>query len=146
LYPDYFFISHEGPDLALRIMDLGQRVIYSPDVVVRHAHAQAGRESWRRYYFDTRNQLWLVLRLFPWHIGAGRLFIGWAAMLAYALKDGFVPYWFKAVVDSLRGWRRAAQDRQTLSKQTWKRYRAIEAANPSIFYLIKNRLGRNALR
>ena len=42
LYPESFFISHEGPDLAFRIMELGYRVIYTPTVTVRHAECTGG--------------------------------------------------------------------------------------------------------
>jgi len=46
-YPATFFLSHEGPDLAFRIMNHGARVIYSPAVSVTHSFAPEGRPSWR---------------------------------------------------------------------------------------------------
>ena len=45
LYPEIYFISHEGPDLALRIMDLGFRVIYNP---CNNSTAFAQRDRTRR--------------------------------------------------------------------------------------------------
>src|SRR5690606_9987181 len=58
LYPIEFFISHEGPDLAFRILNSNHRIIYFPGVDVVHAHAVEGRANWRRYYYDTRNSIW----------------------------------------------------------------------------------------
>ncbi len=52
LYPDYFFISHEGPDLAFQIMNNGYSVIYNAEVVVKHYHSDLGRKSWTTYYYD----------------------------------------------------------------------------------------------
>lgn len=146
LYPEYFFISHEGPDLALRIMNLGYRVIYYPKIVVRHSHAVAGRPGWRRYYYDTRNQIWLLARLFPISIGWRKAIIGLGAMFVYALRDGYFLYWVKGVRDGLGGVRRAYKDRTNINAETWQRYKAIQKHNAGFFYMVKKRLFSRSVR
>src|SRR5579862_2959566 len=82
-YPQTFFLSHEGPDLAFRIMNEGWQVIYSPAVAVTHSFAPEGRTSWRNYYYDTRNTLWLAARNLPLGYGAWLVFRQSGAMLLY---------------------------------------------------------------
>ena len=61
-YHEAYFISHEGPDLAFRLMNAGFRVFYDGAVGVRHKHEQGARHPDRFYYYDTRNQFWLAAR------------------------------------------------------------------------------------
>lgn len=63
-YSADYFISHEGPDLALRIFESGYKVMYTGRICVQHFHAIEGRTPWRNYYYDTRNQFILVYRNF----------------------------------------------------------------------------------
>jgi GT2 family glycosyltransferase len=140
LYPDYFFISHEGPDLACRLINAGWRLIYSPDVVVTHAYEQRGRAGWRRYYYDTRNLLWLVLRNFSLWSGLKQLFIGWGSMLVYSIRDGYLRFWFKAVWDSFLGIPRALRDRVPLTAAAKKQWLQIEKHRLSFWKMAKKRL------
>jgi len=142
LYPEYFFISHEGPDLALRIMNLGYRVVYNPDIAVRHSHSDTARVSWRRYYYDTRNQIWFVARRFPYRLWPRKLLIGLLAMSIYALRDGFLKYWARGVYDGLAGLRRALHDRDCISARTLVRYRWLESCNPGFMYMLGKRVFR----
>ncbi|MBI47351.1 MAG: hypothetical protein CMG91_07845 [Marinobacter sp.] len=146
LYPESFFISHEGPDLALQIMKLGARVIYCPEVVVRHSHAEGGRMSWRPYYYDTRNQIFLAIRHYPLPMAFRKLFVGLGAMLIYSIRDGFTSYFFKGCWDGISEYKKTAAKRNVLSGDAMKRYLEIEKKNPSIWYMLKKRLLNNKVR
>ena len=146
LYPEYFFISHEGPDLSLRLINNGWRVIYHPGIVVTHAYDQRVRESWRRYYYDTRNQLWLVLRNLSFVYGLERLVIGWGAMLVYSIRDGYFRYWLTAVRDSLRGAPRAWRDRIPPTAQARIRLRRIKRNKPGFCKMMRRRLFSGEVR
>lgn len=139
LYPEEFFISHEGPDLALRIMNGGYKVIYIPDIIVRHSHSTLGRASWRRYYYDTRNQLWLVLRNYPLLMGVKSLTIGLGAMAIYALRDGFFRYWLKGIMDGIKGSKRALEQRSPMGIQTHRLLKEMAKYRPGIWYMVKKR-------
>lgn len=141
-YPENFFLSHEGPDLAFRIFEQGFKVIYLGDIVVRHSFAQESREPWRNYYFDTRNQFWLAARNFPVFYAIRYLVRGLLSMLAYSIRDGFFLVWLRAVVDGLKGMRTALKDRKVLSVETMDTIKAIDSGRPSLGYLIKTRLIR----
>jgi GT2 family glycosyltransferase len=146
LYPEEFFISHEGPDLALRIMNCGYDVIYNPAISVLHSHAVAGRPGWRRYYYDTRNLIWLVLRNHQFLRGARKLGIGLGSMLVYSLRDGFLRYWFKGVVDGVMGSKKMLSQRIPVTCRTQKILREIDRFRPGMWYMLKKRLLKKKVR
>jgi len=145
-YPEYFFLSHEGPDIAFRILEAGYDVMYSNVVCVKHARALEGRKSWFRYYYDTRNQFWLALRNFPLFYSIGFLSKGLISTFVYSLRDGFLIYWLKGFRDGLVGLTYYYKDRKKLSSQTMERIRIIDKKKPSFIYMIKKRLFRKEIR
>lgn len=140
LYPEFFFISHEGPDLALQIIKQGATIIYCPDIIVRHSHAEGGRSSWRRYYYDTRNQIWLAARHYPISMAIRKLFIGLGSMFLYSLRDGFIRYYLRGLRDGFIGLKAVIKQRVVLSGEARILYTLIEKESPSFWYMIKKRM------
>lgn len=136
-YPEAFFLSHEGPDLAFRIMNQGAHVIYSPAVGVTHSFAPEGRTSWRNYYYDTRNTLWLAARNLPVGYGFRIVLRQTLAMLLYSVRDGYLKWWFKGIWDGVRGLRTAWGERRVLSYETMRRIREIDSFRPPLLYLLR---------
>jgi GT2 family glycosyltransferase len=145
-YPEYFFLSHEGPDLAFRLMEAGYSVIYRGDIAVQHWHANEGRQSWLNYYYDTRNQYWLALRNFPVRYACGYLFRGQLSTCWYALRDGYAFHWMRAVRDGVGGLWEFRHDRRTVSRDTMIAIRAIDARRPSWVYMARKRLFTKGIR
>ncbi len=145
LYPEFFFISHEGPDLAIRIMDLGYRVIYNPAVTVKHSHCQVARVSWRRYYYDTRNVIWLAIRSFPLLQGARIIIMGIGPMLVYSIRDGYFRYWCKGNFAAIAKFKQCLRSRKKINKDTLERYNAIRSFHPNVLYLIKKRIFKKSV-
>ncbi len=139
-YAPEFFISHEGPDLAFRIMNTGARVIYSPAVSVTHGFAAEGRTSWRNYYYDTRNTFWMAARSLPLVYGARITVRQTLAMFVYSIRDGYLKWWFRGVVHGLSGLRTALGQRTVLRPEAMGRVREIDRFRPSLFYILKRRL------
>lgn len=146
LYPDYFFISHEGPDLSFRILNCGYDVMYSNMITVKHSHAEGGRKAWYRYYFDTRNLFYLAVRNFPFLYSLKFLIRGSLSLLVYSLRDGFLFYWFKGIVHGLKGIKKYSHHRKVLSTKTMKKIRCIDKDRPSPLYMAKKRLFRKKVR
>jgi GT2 family glycosyltransferase len=146
LYVEYFFISHEGSDLAFRLWDKHFKVIYSPMVRVKHYHASEGRPSWRRYYFDTRNLFWLVSRNLPVFYGSRILIRGILSMFVYSLRDGYTIYWFSGVRDGVIGLRRSMRDRRVIGRQAMSVIKSIDKKRPSLSYLVKKRVFRKGVQ
>ncbi len=145
-YAECFFLSHEGPDLALRMLDAGYDVIYSDRVSVLHYRSNLGRKNWLKYYFDTRNQFWLAARNFPVSYAAEYLFRGLCSMFVYSLRDGYPGYWLRAVRDGVRGVPDVLCDRKVLKAETMEKVRAIDSERPGLASLIKSRLLRKGVR
>lgn len=145
-YPANFFISHEGPDLAFRIMEVGYDVIYSPKISVIHAYSPFGRASWRNYYFDTRNTIWLVARNCPFGFGTRLLIRQLGGMLVYSLRDGFFLWWVRGIRDGLMGLRQAIRERKKLSPAVMKKIFIIDGERPSLIYLLRRRLFQRGIK
>jgi GT2 family glycosyltransferase len=145
-YPERFFISHEGPDLAFRIMELGYTIEYNPAISVVHAYSPLARTSWRNYYFDTRNAIWLVARNCPALFGANLLTRQLGGMLIYSIRDGFVLWWLRGIRDGLLGLPQALRERHKLSRATMLRIAEIDSDRPSGLYLLRKRLFQRGIR
>lgn len=146
MYPRSFFISHEGPDLAFRLWNRGYRVIYDPRIAVNHSTAVAGRASWRRYYFDTRNVFWLAARNYPLGFAIKKVGLQVAAMAVYSLRDRFLIYWMKGVWDALTGLPRAFRHRERPRRETMVQIRFIESHRPPFWRRLRERLGQRTVR
>ncbi len=145
-YPDSFFISHEGPDLAFRIMELGYTIEYNPAISVTHAYSPLARTSWRNYYYDTRNTFWLVARNCPLAFSLALLIRQNGAMFIYSIRDGFFLWWLRGVWDGLRGLPQAFRERRKMSPATMRRIAQIDEGRPSILYLLKKRLFQRGIK
>lgn len=145
-YPDHFFISHEGLDLALRTIDMGYCIIYFPHVTVIHFHSDLGRKSWYNYYYDTRNLFLIAARYFPVSHALAYLSRGLISMFLYSVRDGYCKSCLKAIKDGLVFIRSVKGQRKVLKPETMKFIHEIDKRKPSLFYLIKKRLFAKSAR
>ncbi|MBI3119330.1 MAG: glycosyltransferase family 2 protein [Candidatus Hydrogenedentes bacterium] len=68
LLPEDFLIYLDDLDLCLRILNAGYKILTCPQAVVRHKFSASfgtGRRARFKYYLNTRNRFWLLLRNFP---------------------------------------------------------------------------------
>ena len=145
-YPEAFFISNEGADLACRILNCGYDIGFAPDVAVFHKYAEEAREPWRRYYYDTRNHLWLAIRNFRFGYGIRYVTAKVGLMMIYSLRDGYFRYWLKGVVDAVRGTEKMIRFRQPLSASAERRMTALQAHRPGFLYMLRKRWGERRVR
>lgn len=140
LYREDLFISHEGVELAFRLLGGGWTVAYDGRVAVEHHHDAGGRTSWRRYYYDTRNQFWIAALHMPFGYALGYLARGQAGMAYYALRDGHGLVWLRAVRDGLRGMPDRLRERSVWNARVREAVAAADAARPGLWRTIRNRL------
>lgn len=146
LYPDYFFISHEGVDLSCRLLDAGYKTIYSPKIEVKHHTAKEGRKNWRRYYYDTRNQFFVSARNYPLLYALKYLVRGQLSMALYSARDGYFIYYLKGFLHGIQMLKKVLPERKQLSKETMEKLKLIELNRPNLFYMIKKRLYQNKVK
>jgi GT2 family glycosyltransferase len=144
-YCEDFFISHEGKDLAYRIMNSGFAVCYDGRIGVTHHHAVSGRPDWRRYYYDTRNAIWLAVRNMPPAEGAKYLFVALGSMAVYSVRDGFFLTYLRAVRDGLLGIGAMRRTRTPWTGETRAMCHAIDGQRPGTWRKMKLRLFRRGV-
>jgi len=127
-----FFIGHEGWDLALRLLDAGHELVYSPDVQVRHMVDPTVRPSSRIYYTFTRNAIWVALRSYRARAAAASIARDMLLMAYTAARAGELRAWARGVVDAVRGSHRALRTRRPMSVETSRQLARIRALKPSI--------------
>lgn len=137
-YPEEFFISHEGPDLAYRLLDAGYNIYYSPDVKVIHKCSTEHRVSWRNTYYDTRNQIWLAVRNLPVISAMFYIIYRLITTFLFSLRRRQLNWYFKAVLDGFKGIRRELYYRKPISKNTIKKIKYIRKNNPGVIYKISS--------
>lgn len=136
-YPEEFFISHEGPDLAYRIIGSGNKIIYSGGIEVLHKCSLQQRSSWRNTYYDTRNYFWLLYRHFPISVFVGQSVFRAITMFVFAIRRNQVKWYLRAIKDSFSGIHRQLPHRAVLSKSSLKRIRDIRSQQVSYFKKLK---------
>jgi GT2 family glycosyltransferase len=134
LLPEEFGIYLDDLDLSMRIWNAGWEVWSCPEAVVRHKFSATyghGDGARRKYYLNTRNRFWLLLRNIPlsktpivlWEVKMGE-----AKALGRALLDG--AFWrvaahLRAYVAALaylpraQAERRARRDEGTHACKFW---------------------------
>jgi len=124
-YPREFFLSHEGPDLAYRMIDGGHKIIYNPDIEVMHRVSRLQRPSWRNSYYDTRNQVWIGIRNLPWAMLVPHMVYRLFTTFCFSAARGHLRWYFKAIYDAVSGIPRELGCRKPVSRETVRRLREI---------------------
>lgn len=146
VYPLDYFISHEGIDLAMRLLNAGYRIEYQPTIAVTHEHAAEGRPGWRRYYYDCRNLFWLAARYFDLELIARRCLLQLLALAIYALRDGHLRAYGRGLRDGIGGIRQQYSRRQVATAATKAYMREADRHAPPFWRLVRERLFRKTVR
>ncbi len=142
LYREDFFISHEGLELAYRLLDGGWDIVHDGRISVGHDHRREGRPGWRRYYYDTRNLFWVAVLHQPAGYAAAYLLRGLGAMLVYSLRDRHPGAWLRAVRDGLGRVGALRPERRPWTARTDAWVRAADRERPNFWHLARKRLGQ----
>lgn len=135
-YPEVFFISHEGPDLAYRILDSGYDLNYSSEISVLHRCATNQRASWRNTYYDTRNQIWLAVRNLPFADAVLHIAYRVLTTFMFAVRRRQLGWYVKAIWDGFTGIRSQLAFRHPVQKATLRRIKKIQAHKPGFLYKV----------
>lgn len=146
LYPPHFFISHEGSDLACRMINYNWSILYAPDIEVLHKYVLNTRKTWRRYFYDTRNHFWLATRNYRFIYGTRHILKKSIIMFVYSLRDGFFIYWLAGLVSGIFGSIYMLKYRNKLSKKAEKTIKDIESSRPGVLNYLKRRLFKKSIR
>jgi len=145
-YPDDFFLGHEGYDLALRIIDNGYDILYSPKIEVIHKHSPKLRQKCRNSYYDTRNVIWLLIRNYPWihlfYLLPSKLLVS----LIFSISRGCFLWCLKGLFDGFAGIPYHMKGRTPVKQTTLKKIKEIRRECPRGFSKLKEFCAKHKLR
>ncbi|MFT3735057.1 MAG: glycosyltransferase [Rhodocyclaceae bacterium] len=121
-YDKALFFCGEELDLSYRMLNTGHRIVYAPDVVIRHKVSPEHRVFWNkgRFYFTVRNNLYSAYKFgaTPWN-----LLVSATAFFVRAWRNDMPREAWRALSDCVqmcRAFRDSAVDRSVyaLSAET----------------------------
>jgi len=124
-YPEDLFMDGEEVDLALRILDSGFEILYYPSIVVFHKLSKKSRQEIIPYYYKRRNQLWIVVKYYPFIKGLFYLIPRLAKTFLLASLHGDFATYIRALRDGISGIPNALKFRQPLKRETWCKIKQI---------------------
>jgi len=120
LFPDFFYMHHEEVELAYRILDQGDSILYCPDLTLNHHAIPTATRSFVEAYYHPRNQVLLVLHSYPIVKGFLHLLPRTIFQLALAIKNGTVVDYCNAIVDAIKRTPNILSIRKPLKKETFQ--------------------------
>lgn len=130
LYFEPLFVYHEGWDLGLRILDCGYRILYTPEIQVRHLMSPEGRSNSRPYFLFTRNYIWIAFKDYPLLSGLRFLSFRLAMMAYFALRKGHIATFLRGVWEGICGCRNIK--RTTVRQSTIDYVNLLESERPNV--------------
>jgi|SRR5579875_88194 len=134
-YYEPLWIGCEGWDLALRMIDAGMKIVYRPEIRVRHEMSSETRGSGRNFYFYTRNYLWIALKDYSGLRRWNYLAYHWAMMAFFSLRARHPEKFLLGIRDGLLGIK--SLERTRVSRAGWRRVDAITSERPSLALRLK---------
>ena len=131
LYYEPLFVYGEGHDLALRFLERGFRILYSPQVRARHQLAPGARNNELLYYFHTRNYIWIAYKDYYFSEGVRYLFPKLLMMMYFTLRTGRLRGFLRGLKDGVTGLGRISNERTPISPPTARYFAELEKLRPN---------------
>ncbi|HML78023.1 glycosyltransferase family 2 protein [Geobacter sulfurreducens] len=132
-YPEEFFLSHEGPDLACRFINAGYNIYYSGSVEVLHKCSKVQRVTWRNTYYDTRNYFWFLVRNYKFPALMWMILFRLVVTFLFAVSRGQIVWYCRAIRDSVAGLPLQIKNRKPLTDEALNKLREIRKDKVPIF-------------
>lgn len=136
-YWEPFFLGHEGLDLALRLLDAGHEILYSPKIAVRHLVSVEARPSSRIYHTFTRNAVWLAIRNHRLGPATRAVALDLALMAFSSLRARQGRTFVRGLTRALVGCAPAFRSRRPLSPVTYRRLKTIRRQEPGFLSKVR---------
>ena len=133
LFPEEIFIIGEEVELSLKILDNDFDIYYYPSVSVYHNIAQnksrTKEADYRKYYLKRRNQLWIVIKYYPFIKGFIFIIPRLVNSLLSAMITGNLGLYFRGLYEGIKYIPRELKLRMPCKKETWDKIRLIRNGN-----------------
>jgi len=132
LRPGEYFIYASEPDISMRAIENGFKIVHRSDIIGQHRESPTARLSKKFYYFSTRNCLWLIWRYYPLHSAIYETLVLLLFNFFQSCKAFAVHQYFLGVISGFIGMRSQVMGK----RKVLKRYNEARLF-PSFFVLIK---------
>lgn len=130
MFPEEIFMHNEEVELSLKTLDSGYDILYDPAVVVYHnvpeSETRIKHLGIREFYNKRRNQLWMVIKYYPFFKGITFIIPRIILTFFLAIKEKMLKHFFKGIYDGIRYIPRELKMRRPLQKQTWHKIKLIK--------------------
>ncbi len=120
-FPERFGYYGEEAVLGLRLLDRGCKILYVPQVTLRHKVTPVARVPGRRIYYDVRNNIWLALLLLPGRRLFRHLISVMARQLILSARADELGFYFQGLRDGITGAREILKQRKPVQLSTARR-------------------------
>lgn len=117
-YPSDFFRQAEEGDLALRVIEAGYSIVYSPDAVMFHDIVPLNRTNKQHWYYGCRNELTTVVRRYPWVLVFPVVVQKIGVWTTLGLTQGALVHTLRGVWHVVTRWSQVVRERQPVSIAT----------------------------
>lgn len=128
LFPEAIFQYYEEVEVTYRFLDAGGRVLYAPELAVKHHTGTRSGWTDHRFYHTPRSQILLAVACLPAARATWFLSTRLGMSLVRAIGAGKLGPYVRGVRSGIRDGRRRADARRPLKKDTWRRIRELRAA------------------
>lgn len=116
-YPEEFFLYENERDLCTRIVNRGYDVKYFLDILGYHKVSPTARDTGRKTYCLTRNNIWYFLRYAPLWIAVWKIGRVLAGQFIRSLQSRTTGSWFMAIFDAVLGVPAVLRKREVVKKE-----------------------------
>jgi GT2 family glycosyltransferase len=117
------------------MLDAGLKMVYRPEIRVRHFMSAETRANGRNYYLYTRNYVWLALKDYVGWRRWSFLAYNMAMMAWLSWRGRHLRKFLKGLREGVSGARNV--ERTPMCQQTWQRLKEIEAYRPGLMARFK---------
>lgn len=126
-YPSDFFRQAEEGDLALRMLEHGYGILRCPQAVMYHERSPINRNDKLFLYYNCRNELYTVLRRYPWKYVVSAMVQKIVTWNYLGLKRRAILYSIAGVVSALLRLPRLIRERKPVSSATVRKLWSMKA-------------------
>jgi len=134
-YPESFFIYENETKVAFEVRKAGYEIFYDPSCLIQHRANLEQRESWRRIFYPTRNNLWLIRQYYPTPAASYLIFSRIIIGLLNSIRLGRVDAFLKGAIEGIQ----APVPKTPLEKKLQKQFSAYFQHNSFFHQLFKKR-------
>lgn len=126
LYPEILYMHYEEYELAFRVLDLNQSIVYCPNISVVHHEHQVSRRSEIKTFYKHRNQILVALACYPWFRGVLYILPRTIKTFLDSIRYGYLKAYFRALKSAKELAQARLRERKPLKKPTWKRIKQMK--------------------